>query len=158
MSSLTTLGEHHTTLKRAIRAHSSKKRYAIDNNKSTIKQKEACITMSTYICYSIYIYVKKRPLLQPQPSINHNTAHPRLRTGGWTVGGEFGSAAVALLLLSSVSKARFESTALLPLSLVARHGVYGSQRQCSSPPHWRRGHGAPPPLLGGATRRRRSSS
>ena len=23
-------------------------------------------------------------------------------------------------------------------------GVHGSQWQCSSPPHWRRGHGAPP--------------
>ena len=45
------------------------------------------IDISTYISYSIYIYDKKRPLLQSQPSINRNTAHPQLKTGGWVVGG-----------------------------------------------------------------------
>ena len=68
------------------------------------------------------------------------------------MGGEFGGAAVALLLLSSILRACFESAALLPLSLAARHGVHGSQRQYSSPPHWLRGHGAPPPLLADAAR------
>ena len=82
--------------------------------------------MSTYICYSIYIYVKKRPLLQPQPSINHNTAHPRLRTGGWTVGGKFGGMAVTFLFLSSILSEHFKSVALPPLSSMMRLGVHGS--------------------------------
>ena len=81
--------------------------------------------------------------------------------------GEFGGAAVALLLLSFVSRARFESAALLPLSLVARRsggapppvlGLKGATRQRG----WRQGRqgrGAPPPLLGqdgAAIPRRRS--
>ena len=70
---------------------------------------------------------KKETTAKPQPSINCNTAHPRLITVGWTVGGKFGGVAVALLFPSLALRARcggvdgvegVEAAALLPLSLV----------------------------------------
>ena len=63
-----------------------------------------------YLYMLFYIICKNETTAKPQPSINRNTAHTRLITGGWTVGGEFGDVAVVLLLLSSISRARFEST------------------------------------------------